>query len=455
MRRPSRFALLLGLVVLAALAVRIAFTVAVDPPGGENPDALTDARAYHLLGRNLADGAGYVRPFDLERLGLERPTAEYPPLFPAVLALLSLAGVDTPDGQQLALCFLGAGTVALIGLVGRRVGGEAVGLVAAGIAAVYPMLFQADAILMTESAYAFVVAAALLLAYRAVERPSPARFALLGLVIGLGALTRSEALLLAPLLVAAVAVARSELPVAHRLRLAAIGIGIAALTVVPWTVRNASTFGGLIPVSNNLGTLLDGANCASTYSGTHIGFWRSTFGTRAEGGDECFEGFRIEDPDFDEAEAAAFHRDAGLRYARDHASRLPVVVLARLGRTFGVFDVHEQVRLESLEGRTVRWQTLGTRMYWMLLPLAAYGAVSLRRRRAATAPLLSTIMLVAVTTVVTYGNQRFRIAAEPAVVVLAAAGAVAGAGALAGVLRRRGEAGDRGDREHERREPIH
>lgn len=451
MRRPSRFALLLGLVVVAALAVRIAFTIAVDPPGGENPDALTDARAYHLLGRNLADGEGYVRPFDRERLGLERPTAEYPPLFPAMLAALSTVGVDSPDGQQLALCFLGAGTVALVGLVGRRVAGETVGLAAAAIAAVYPMLFQADAVLMTESAYAFVVAAALLLAYRAVDRPSPVRFALLGLVIGVGALTRAEALLLAPLLVVPVAAARRDLPAARRLQLAALGIGVAALTVVPWTARNASRFDTLVPVSNNLGTLLDGANCASTYSGTHIGFWRSTFGTRAAGSDECFEGFVIEDPDFDEAEAAAFHRDAGIRYARDHMSRLPAVALARLGRTFGVFDVHEQVRLESLEGRTVRWQTLGTRMYWALLPLGVYGAVSLRRRREVIAPLLSTVGLVAVTTVVTYGNQRFRIAAEPAIVVLAATGVVA----LAGVLRHRDPAGGRGGADREPSDPIH
>src|SRR5690606_35426761 len=117
----------------------------------------------------------------------------------ATLAVLSRAGIDTPDGQQLALCFVGAATVGLVGLVGRRLGGDGVGLLAAGLAAVYPMLFQADAILMTESPYAFLVAGAVLLTYRAIERPGVARFALLGAVLGLGALTRAEALLLAPL----------------------------------------------------------------------------------------------------------------------------------------------------------------------------------------------------------------------------------------------------------------
>lgn len=447
----SRFALLLGLVVLAALALRITFTVVVDPPGGERPDVLSDARAYHLLGLNLAHGHGYVRPFDLERLGVERPTAEYPPLFPAVLAALTKVGIDTPDGQQLALCFVGAATVALVGLVGRRVGGETVGLVAAAIAAGYPMLFQADAILMTESLFAFLVAASLLLAYRAVDHPTGTRFAALGAVLGLAALTRAEALLLTPLLVVAVVLAAARAGAFARLRLGAIGIGVAVLVVVPWTARNASTFDSFIPVSNNLGTLLDGANCAGTYSGTNIGFWRSTFGTRAAGSDECFEGFRIEDPAFDEADAAATARDAGMRYARDHASRLPVVAFARLGRTFGVFDVHDEVRLESLEGRTVRWETLGTRLYWLLVPLAVYGTVVLWRRRVVVSPLLSTVALVAVTSVVTYGNQRFRIAAEPAIVVLAAAGAVA----VIGLLRGRAAPADSGPSLAEPTEPIH
>lgn len=415
--------LLLGLVVLAALAVRLAYTLGVDPRGGETSYPFSDARIYHLLGKNLADGKGYLRPYDLELLEVEHPTAEYPPLFPFALATLSAVGIDSPNGQQLVLCFLGAGTVALVGLIGRRVAGDTVGLVAAGLAAVYPMLFQADAILMTESLYVFSVAASVLLAYRAVETPSPCRFAALGVMVGLAALARAEALLLAPLLVGGVLLHCADRPVAGRLRLAAIGLGVAALTISPWTIRNAVTFHSFIPVSNNVSTLLDGANCPDTYSGTYLGFWRSTFGTR-ESSEECFEGFRVEDPDFDEAAEAALHRDAGLRYAREHLSRLPVVSLARLGRTFGVYDVHEQVRLESLEGRTVRWQTVGTRMFWGLAVLAVYGGVVLRRRRAVLAPLLSTVVLVVVTTAITYGNQRFRIAAEPAILILAAGGLV-------------------------------
>jgi len=56
----------------------------------------------------------------------------------------------------------------------------------------------------------------------------------------------------------------------------------------------------------------------------------------------------------------------------------------------------------------------------VLLPLAVVGVVLLVRRRVRVWPLLSTAVVVVLTTAFTYGQQRFRIAAEPSLVVLAA-----------------------------------
>ena len=53
---------------------------------------LGDASAYHLLANHLADGRGYIRPFDLVKFHLVVPTAEYPPLLPFVLSLLARSG---------------------------------------------------------------------------------------------------------------------------------------------------------------------------------------------------------------------------------------------------------------------------------------------------------------------------------------------------------------------------
>jgi 4-amino-4-deoxy-L-arabinose transferase-like glycosyltransferase len=428
LRRDRQRSFLTALVAIAigALAVRIAFVLVVDP---NLPDP-GDATAYHLLANNLADGRGYIRPFDLRLLHVERATAEYPPLFPAVLSVPSFLGAKSVAAQRIFLCFVGTGTVVLIGLLGRRVRGSLVGLVAAAIAAVYPMLFLNEAVFMAESLFVLLVTAALLLSYRAADTPSPLSFAFLGLVLGLSALTRAEGLVFAVILVVPLALSLRTLSMKRRALLACAAIGTAVLVIVPWTVRNAIRLHAFVPISNNIGTAVDGANCDLTYSGAQLGLWRETFSQfgdsarRRPQAEACFEGFDIRRRDFDEAEVANSHRRSGITYARDHMARAPLVAAVRELRTWGLYAPRQQIEFESLEGRPRTWQGAGTIMYWMLLPLAVAGAVLLVRRRARVWPLLSTSVVVSVTTVLTYGQQRFRIAAEPAVVVLAAVAVV-------------------------------
>ncbi len=416
-KRTLRFGLLLGVIGLVALAIRVAFVLIVDP----DVPSIGDATAYHLLGTNLADGLGYIRPFDLLLLGESRPTAEYPPLHPLLLSIFSSLGASGVVAQRLLLSAVGAVGVVVVGLLGRRVAGDLVGLVAAGVAATYPMLFLSEAILMAETLYALLVTTAILLAYRAAEMPTPRSFAILGVVIGIAALARAEALLLVPLIAVPLALTR---PSGRRQVLAAVTVLATMATIAPWTVRNAATFGAFVPVSNNVGTALDGANCDQTYAGAQKGLWLFP---------DCFEGFDL--TEIDEAEAAAFHRDEGLHYVRRHLGAVPGVVAVRLLRTWGLYSPADQIRFESLEGRPIRWQTLGTRMYWAMLPLAVAGAMLLRRRRRLVWPLLMTGVMVTFTAAATYGQQRFRVAAEPAILVLAAVAIVAIATRLASVLR--------------------
>src|SRR5206468_5751602 len=123
-----------------------------------------------------------------------------PPLYPALLALFSWTGLDTYAAHRIVSCVLGAVAVVLIGMLGRRVAGDRIGLLAGAIAAVYPALWMLDASLRSESLYLPLIALVLLLAYGLRDRPGWRRAALLGAAIGLAALTRSEALLLVPLL---------------------------------------------------------------------------------------------------------------------------------------------------------------------------------------------------------------------------------------------------------------
>src|SRR5262249_9632510 len=84
----------------------------------------------------------------------------------------------------------------------------------------------------------------------------------------------------------------------------------------------------------------------------------------------------------------------------------------------------QQIKFEALEGRPRGWQGVGTVMYWVLLPLAVAGAIVLVRRPMRVWPLLSTAVVGSITTALTYGQQRLRTAAEPAIVVLAAVSVV-------------------------------
>ncbi|MGQ0823427.1 MAG: ArnT family glycosyltransferase [Actinomycetota bacterium] len=411
-------------IAFIALLVRIAFVVTVDP---DAPD-IGDASAYHLLANNLADGRGYIRPFDYSLLGIERATAEYPPLFPAALAVPSLAGADSIDAHRVFLAVIGAGTAVLVGLLGRRVAGKRAGLIAAALAACWPMLFLSEAIVMAEAIYAPLVTAAILGAYRALDAPTPARFAALGVVLGLATLTRTEGLLLAVVLVVAICTRLRGVDVRHRMVAATLALSALIVVVAPWTVRNAIRLDAFVPVSTNAATLVDGANCDPVYSGRQLGLWRETFSQFGDAArthpqsEACFEGFAIADPGFEEAEVAKRHLRAGAGYARDHVGSLPKIATVRILRTWGVYAPGQQIDFESLEGRPRAWQRAGTTMHWFALPFAIAGIVICVRLRVPIGPLLAPIIAVTAVAAATYGQQRFRVAAEPVILVAAAVG---------------------------------
>jgi hypothetical protein len=101
------------------------------------------------------------------------------------------------------------------------------------------------------------------------------------------------------------------------------------------------------------------------------------------------------------------------------------VVAARLLRTFGAFHVGQELEVESFEGRPHAWLVAGFAVYWLMVPFAIAGIVLLLLARALVWPLVAPFLAVAIGTVLTYGNQRFRIGAEPPLLILAAVAFVA------------------------------
>jgi 4-amino-4-deoxy-L-arabinose transferase-like glycosyltransferase len=376
------FAPRLAAIAAGGLAVRLIYTLVLTP----HLRGLGDATYYHELARGLGAGHGFLDPT------FGTPTALHPPLFPLVLAVPAWLGIDSYEAQRVVVCLLGTATIVGVGLLARHVAGGRAGLIAAMLAALSPVLVSADSAVMSETLLGLLVVLCALAAYRLRERPSLARAALLGALIGLAALTRGEALLLVVLL----------LPW-RRPRLAAALVAACVLVLAPWTIRNLSTFDKPILISSNEGGLLAGANCPSTYRGRDIGSWDIRCVPQIRG---------------DESLQAERGRNAGLDYARDNAGRVPLVVLARLGRTFELLQPVRQA--EHAEGRAEGLELAGAVVWFLLLPIGVYGLLLLRRRGVPLMPLLAPFALALAATVVGYGVPRFRHPADVALAVLAA-----------------------------------
>jgi hypothetical protein len=414
-RRRDGFALAVLGLVLVAFGVRAWFAVAAAPdlpmPG--------DAAIYRELADNLAGGRGLSLPgIDSPEL---QPSAEHPPVFPTLLAGLDAVGIDGVGPQRLVLAALSAGGIALVAILGRRLGGPTAGVAAGAVAALHPMWVQHAGLLMSEALYLVVVPAVLLAALAVIDRPSWRTAAVLGALTGVAGLVRSEALALA-LLVGLPAVGLARAGWAARARwAAAVAVG-AGLLVTPWLVRNQESV-GTPSLSTNAGKTLQGANCLETFSGPRLGgfSYDCQFGAAAVVLDQGLPS--------DELDAVALDRALG-DIARDfidaHRRDLPKVAVARGLRMWGLGFVDDQRRFDLGESRHPTLQRLGQWVHLGLLPLAAVGAAALVRRRDRRLVLvLGPVVLVTLTGVATYGGTRLRAGAEPSIAVLAAVGLVA------------------------------
>jgi len=396
--RPRRsFVVAVAIAGATGLAVRILYVLLVAsdaPPAG-------DGAYYHGLANALADGHGFVEPLALYD-GRVVATAEHPPLYPLALAFVSLIGGTGELSHRLASCLLGASTVPLVGLAGRRLAGERAGLIAAGLAALYPMLVILDGTLYAESLYLLLLAAVLLVALEAARRPSAGAALLLGALIGLATLTRNEAVLLLGLLAPPALWSRGG--GWRRMALATVAL---VVVVAPWSAYSSVRFDALVPIATNTGVTLAGANCDTTYGDEALGQW-SFQCTSGAGGDG--------------AERSATLTRRGLRYAADHSGRLPAVAMVRVLRTWDLYRPWDQGAFYGLviDGRNIDMQRAGLVVLWVLLPLAAAGAFVLRRRRRELWIVAAPAIMVTLAAVLSSGSSRLRAAGELTVVLLAA-----------------------------------
>jgi hypothetical protein len=445
MRTP--FAIRLSLIVLAALAIRVAFVLVA------RRDAAVwgDAFWYHEGANLLADGKGVIDPFRYEFARITQPSAAHPPLYTFYLSFWSVLGLSGPLAHRLVTCLLGAATVALSGLLGRRLGGDRVGLVAAALAAVYPHLWLNDALLLSETVTAFAVVLLMLTVERFRAAPSGWRAAEMGAATALATLGRAELALLFPLIVIPLVVVVRATPRQKLERLVACG-AVAFVLLGPWMIWNVVRFHQPELVSSGFGPAINAGACDRSFSGPSLGYWGNCGIPQAplptpdtetiarwqadpKGTQDEVHAFFSEhysrDVDErgrlrDESDFDHDSRQAAFDYFREHTRELPKVVAARVGRIWNVYRPFQGIELNAtIDDRGMFGARIGFATYWIYMAGAIVGLVVLHRRRHPIWPYVMLAVEVTLIVMLTYGIQRFRIPVDAVAPTLAAVAAVA------------------------------
>ena len=375
-----------------------------------------DSWLYKYEARLIADGKWFKDPADYYlRHHTISESADHPPVFILFLAGMEFVGITALHTQMLLCAFVGTGTIVVCGLLGRKIAGDRVGIFAALAAAVYPNLWINDGMLMSETLFVFFIALALLLAYRYWEAPSLKRALLLTFTMTLAVMTRSEGLLLLPLLVAPVILFTKGWDWGRRLRTLTAGALVAFVMIAPWVGYNFSRFDKHVYLAAGDGYVLGVGNCDLTYSGPFLGYWTPG----------CLIGPGRTDPPpgSDMSDKSAFYRHEAIEYIKHHKREVPKVVAARIGRLWDVFRPAQNARFDiDVEGRGEVPVYLGVAAYFVLLPFTIAGLFVLRRRRVRIWPFLVVVGVSTLTAAISFGITRYRVSAEIVLVVCGAVG---------------------------------
>ncbi len=398
----------------AAVALRVAYAWLAVGPGAE---PFSDPAEYDAVAWNLARGAG----FSLEGAAGPYPTAFVPPVLPWLVSLLYRAVGHQYFAAVLLVAVLGGLLPLLLAAFGSRVFGPAVGRLAGWLAAFHPLLVFFSGYLLTEIPFTVALLLALLLTTEWVKTPRPGRAFGAGIAWGLASLTRPTALAL-PVLLALWAWLPLGLALSPRGRLHQVGMLLlaVALTVGPWTLRNAVVLGAFVPVTTGAGqALLDSNN---------PGAWDDP--VKRGGADGALRDslLRTEYRGLPEPAVDVRARARAAGFLRERAAEWPAMAAAKLARFW---------RLHAEAGTTGSWSAAGSPLerlrravdpllLWsvLALPLALWGAgVSLRGPRRWFQSLgLWVILYFSALAVVFFGSLRMRLPVEPLVVLFAAAG---------------------------------
>ena len=178
------------------------------------------------------------------------------PLYPIWLAGVHWMTGTSYHGARYVQSFLGAVTVLLTYLLGRRVFGHTAGLLAALFAAASLVLIHQSSHLLSEVLFTPTVLLTVLVLWRAFETGALWRFALAGALVGVTALIRPTLLFFPVFLVVIfVFVDRSR----EMLRRGLVLTGATLVVISPWLIRNRLHYDAWFPLATSNAILWQGS----------------------------------------------------------------------------------------------------------------------------------------------------------------------------------------------------
>jgi len=206
------------------------------------------------IATSIAQGHGYSSPLLLEPSG---PTAWLTPVYPYLLAgMFKIWGpfsLAAGTAMRFVNVLFSVLTTYIIYLLGKKLFGEASGLVAGWLWALLPYaIFFPVAWLWDTSLSALVLVLAIWATYTVEEKPTNLMWGAFGILWGFAALVNAALLSVFPGSFL-FAIFRLRRKTANWWRLGLVAAGAFALTISPWIIRNQIVFHGQVVFRSNFG----------------------------------------------------------------------------------------------------------------------------------------------------------------------------------------------------------
>ena len=340
--------------------------------------------------------------------------AEHPPLYIVLLAAESCIGLHTytrPPGA--VTCLHGHVTIVIIGYTARELFGKGAGIFAAVIVAIYPYFWFNDGGVLSEGTAQLTTALTVLCAYRFWQRRTVGSACWLGVGIALATLSRAEAILLPVLMMVPMVLWMKKMAWKRRITLI-LASGLTTVVVLgavgrlqPVALRQAGDGQQRLRRHPAVGQLPDHvlrARSAATGPQSASSTSRASTAT-------C------------RCRPQIYRKDALDLHQGPRERELPMLTLAREGRTWGWYRPGQNVQLDSsIETKPLNWGRFGLVMLYSLEIASIFGVFVMRRRKIPVTPLIALIVNVVISTALTFGQSRYRASAEVALVLMATAG---------------------------------